>query len=425
MRREAVRRAAPLVALLAAAGCGGGGEPFRIGVIVDCEGINRPLERAETAAAALPLVGRGARVGGNPGAGGIGAARVAGRDVELVRGCTEIYELATLTREVRRLVENERVDAVVAGTGGPDQIVLRDLARRYPGVPVVLAGPGPRAATGQRPAPNVFRFAADHGQAAAGLAERAYRDLGWRRVALVAANWDAGWDGRAAFAAGFCALGGEVAANIAPDQFDPRGRDVAEVPAGVDGVAVFTTAFFGPEAFLRRLARRMRDPGERVLLGAGIADDEALLRSTRDALEGAGAVSLVDPAARRRYLRAFADAFPAVPRDVAATGAVAGFHDAVEALLAGLERARGRVERLPAELARLRVELLAGTVRLGPRRQAVLDARVVRIENGTGMRLLRTLNNVDTTLGGRLPATRASTSEPPACGPSPRLRSSR
>jgi branched-chain amino acid transport system substrate-binding protein len=419
MRRDAMRCAVLLVLLLVA-GCGRGGEPLRIGVIVDCEGINRQLGGAETAAAALPLVARGARVGGPPGAGGIGAARVAGRDVELVRGCTEIYELATFTNEVRRLVENERVDALVAGVGGPDQIILRDLARRYPGVPVVLAGPGPRAATGRRPAANLFRFSADHGQAAAGLAERAYQDLGWRRVAVVAANWDVGWDGRAAFAATFCELGGDVAANLAPDRFDPRGSEVAEIPADVDGVAVFANAFFGPEAFLRRLARTMRDPAARVLLGAGIADDEGLLRSTGDALDGAGAVSLIDPAARSRYLQAFAEAFPAVPRDVAATSAVAGYHDAMEALLSALEAAQGHRDRLPVELSQLEVHLTAGTVRLGPRRQAVLDARLVRVEDGARLRQLELVGDVDTTLGGRLPVSRASTSVPPACGPSPR-----
>ena len=70
---------------------------------------------------------------------------VSGRRVELVPGCTEVYEFSTLTTELRRLVELEHVDAIVAASGGADQIVLRDVARRYPGViflPVVHGSEG-------------------------------------------------------------------------------------------------------------------------------------------------------------------------------------------------------------------------------------------------------------------------------------------
>ena len=110
------------------------GEAFRIGVIADCVGINRPLHDAEVSGAQLPLIQRGAELRGDGAADGITPVTVAGRSVELVDGCTEVYEFSALTAEVRRLVELERVDAIVAATSGPDEIVLRDLARRYPEV---------------------------------------------------------------------------------------------------------------------------------------------------------------------------------------------------------------------------------------------------------------------------------------------------
>ena len=118
---------------------------------------------------------------------------VAGRRVELVRGCTEAFEFSTLTRELRRMTEVEHVDAVVAAGTGPDELVMRDVARGHPNVLFVPVVHGPREVTLREPTPNVLRFAADYGQGVAGLATYAYRRLGWRRAAVVLGNWDAGW----------------------------------------------------------------------------------------------------------------------------------------------------------------------------------------------------------------------------------------
>src|SRR5262245_57999804 len=218
MRRD-VRRP-PLVALLlvvcaaGAAGCSGGEEPFRIGVVADCVGINRPLHNVELSGAELPLIERGAQLRGKLAADGITPVDVAGRKVELVPGCTEVSEFSTLTTEVRRLIERDHVDAIVAGSGGADEIVLQQIARRYPQVIFLPVVHGPREVTLDDPAPNLFRVVGDHGQGAAGLATYAYRELGWRRAAVALGNWDTGWGERAAFVAEFCSLGGRVVSQL-------------------------------------------------------------------------------------------------------------------------------------------------------------------------------------------------------------------
>ena len=205
---------------------------------MDCVGIFRPFGDAELSGAQLPLIERGASraVAGRrtESAGDRG-----GPPVELVTGCTEAAEFSALTTELRRLAELEKVDAVVAGSAGAGRD--RDPRRRprAPGAVFLPAVHGPREATLRRPAANVFRFSGDHGQGVAGLATYAYRDLGWRRAAIVLPNWDAGWGSRDAFAAEFCALGGTIEQQLAVDYFDPAGRDVAVCRTDVDGVAVF------------------------------------------------------------------------------------------------------------------------------------------------------------------------------------------
>ncbi len=120
--------------VVAAAGCSGGEQPIRIGLLTDCRGIFSGYEDEMLAGAELPLLHRGARLTNGKPSGGVSEARVAGRDVELVRGCTEESEYTILVEEARRLVEVEGVDAIVGPFGESDALVVQELARRYPEV---------------------------------------------------------------------------------------------------------------------------------------------------------------------------------------------------------------------------------------------------------------------------------------------------
>jgi branched-chain amino acid transport system substrate-binding protein len=418
LRPRRLLAAATLLFVALTTACGGQ-PPLRIGVITDCAGAYRSYEDAEFSGAARRLVERGAQLRGPRATDGIGAAEVAGRRIELVRGCTESLEFSTLTSELRRLAENEDVDVIVAGTTGPDEVVMRDVARRYPHVLFVPISPGPREVTLHRPAPNLYRFFADPGQGVAGLAHHAYNALGWRRVAIVAPRWDGGWAERDAFTAEFCALGGRVTRHVVPAfLFDPRGRDVERLPRNVDGVAVLGASFFfRPNAFFKRLARRVGDPSRHIVIGAATVDDPNTLKSIAGALDGAVAGSSLDPVQRREYLGAFAEAFPGVPEPVAIAWLVTGFRDAVEAVLRGIKRSGGDERRLPAALAQLQADLLGGPVRLDGARQAVVTSRVVRIgrDGGPTLTPVRSIPDVDQSVGGLLKPTASPSDRPAPC----------
>jgi branched-chain amino acid transport system substrate-binding protein len=416
MRRSGARAVALMVAALAswAAGCGSSARPVRIGVVVDCVGINRSLREAQLAAAQLPFLERGARSRGRAVTAGISAARVAGRRVQLVDGCTEVLETSALMLEVRRLIEREHVVAVVAATSGPDEIALREVARRYPRVAFLPVVHGPREVVRHRAARNVFRFTGDYGQGVAGLGDYAYRRLGWRTAAIVLANWDAGWLSRDAFAAEFCSLGGRVVKPLELNGFDPAGADVAHVPRGVDGVAVFAPSFFVPQGFLRRLAAELPRPTRQLLVGPAVTDDPALLAATGRALAGVLGSSQVSAPEIRSYLRAYAQRFPGRPRDLALSPFVVGYRDGVEAVLGGLARAGGDPRRLLSGLARLRPVLTGGPVRLGADRQAVVRTSIVRIRP-PGTVPVSSISGVDDSLGGLLPASLSPSDAGTAC----------
>ena len=369
---------------------GGEERPLRIGVIVDCAGVYRSLEDAELSGAALPLIERGARPA-RPPRGRRAHARAGGRPaVELVprlhRGARVLdahhraapARRAGARRRRRRRRHRARRDRAARRRARS--------TRASSFVPVVH---GPREVTLHRPAPNLFRFAADHGQGVAGLGEYAYRDA---RLAAASpswlANWDAGWSGRDAFVAEFCALGGaRRRATSASDCLRPDGRRRRARPARRRRrrrVRARVLRSGGLPAPAR--AGEVGDPARQIVVGPGLIDDPALLRETRGALDGVVGSSNVDPERLRGLPARVRARLPRRARpSVAGSEQVSGYRDAVEAVLRGA-RAGRRATPLacPAQLARLQVDLLGGRVRLDANRQAVVSTSLVRIARPPG-----------------------------------------
>jgi branched-chain amino acid transport system substrate-binding protein len=398
---------------------------MRIGLLIDCRGILIGYEDQMLAGAELPLLKRGARLTNGKPSGGVSGARVAGRDVELITGCTEILELTILVEEARRLVEQEAVDAVVGPFGDADALIVQELARKHPEVIFVPAKSATQELTLRNPAANVYRFHTDGAQDVAGLGSYAYRDLGWRRAAVVGDPFSLAWQEEAGFVAEFCALGGNVTARFSTpiDLKDPK---VAHALDGADGVAalVYGGLVTGPE-FLPALARALGSPQTRIVVGTDGLENSTTLVPIPNLPAGVVGTSSIPPAnstpAMRRHRTAFTKAFPGLPPGFAEAPIVLAFHDAIEGLLRGLEAAEGDLSdgrrRLREELARVRFDLPSSPVRLDRNRQAVRNVYLKRIDYEGGkqvFRLVRVVPDVEQSFGGLL-----SKSPPPGPGSQP------
>jgi branched-chain amino acid transport system substrate-binding protein len=421
MRAELRVAGACLACALAflAAGCGGGERVFRIGVLSDCRGLLAGNNEPSLAGAEFPLLVHGARLRGAAPSDGITTARAAGRRVELVIGCSESGVYDVLVAETRRLIDVEHVDAVVGGLGAYDSLVLRELARHYPAVSFVLATSDQREATAANAAPNVYRFEPDDAQQVAGLGTYAYRQLGWRRAAIVADDYSWGWAQAEAFAGEFCALGGRIVSRLDLFPYNPKTQDPRRVPvSGVDGAAVFVTPFGGSSKFVRELARREGAPEKRLVLGPWITLDPIFRRDVGVSAEGAVAAAPFPAAATSPALEAdqarFRRLFPKSGIDYGGVP-TRGYANAVTALLSGLEKAGGNLSRLQAALASTTVGD-PDRARLDRNRQAIVDAHIVRLVSPPGggkllgLQPVRTIANVDESFGGLLPATPTSAS---------------
>src|SRR5262245_28108207 len=407
--------------IFAVVGCSGGEQPVRIGLLTDCRGLFSGYEDEALAGAELPLLQRGAQLANGEPTGGVSKAQVAGHQVEIVRGCTEESEHTVLVDEVRRLVENEHVDAVVGVIGEADSIVLREVARKYPDVVFVPTWTGAQELTLRHPAANVFRFDTDEAQDVAGLGNYAFSDLGWRRAAVVTDGTPVGWQEEAAFVAEFCANGGDVSDRlIAPT--DLSDAKVAHALEHVDGVAwlTFGGLFVSPK-LLPELAHELGSPATRIVVGAYVFENTNTLvpvASLPTCVVGAWSIPPSDATpAMSAYEEEFAQAFPGLPSSSAETPVALAFHDAMEGLLRGLEAADGDLSngrrRLREELANLRFDLPSSPVRLDENHQAVRNTYLERVTSEGGkrvLRIVRVMPNVEQTFGGLL-------SNAPAPGP--------
>jgi branched-chain amino acid transport system substrate-binding protein len=405
------------------AGCGGGEPPFRIGLLVDCVGVFRTLDTAELSGAELPLLERGARLKRtNDPTQGVTVARVAGRRVQLLPACTESLEYSTMFQEVRRLIELEHADAIVGGAFGEDGVAMRDVARLYPHVAFMVVPHGPREVTLRARPSNLFRVSADHGQLVAGLASYAYRELGWRRAAVVSDDWDSGWGSAAAFVAEFCSLGGSVVDQKRSSSLADVSADLSQLARRADGVAVLTTATFGSQvALVRHLAASLGDPARRLVLGPSVLADEETIRGI-PTLTGVVGAAVSPPtaasASARRYEESYIRAFETA-RAASRDGLTVTYRNAVEAVLQALDKAGGETARVGPELAQLRAELVGVPVRVDGHGQAVVASTIVRIGQpvDTGdrpMELLHQIANVDQSIGGLLaPGLRPASADQP------------
>jgi branched-chain amino acid transport system substrate-binding protein len=325
--RGALAAVAVFFALAQASGCADD-DPIRLAVQVDCQGTFASLADPELGGAFLPLVQRGARLVGPGLQSGVENARIAGRPLEVKVGCTETAESTFSVPQLRELLEDWKPDIVVgSGIASQDGFVVRDLAEHYPDVTFLVAVPTAQQITLSHPVPNVFRFALDNPQRAAGLGSYAYHALGWRRAAVVTGSSPDDWEEGAGFVAEFCALGGRVTRDDGGAWVVPgAGPAATRYTQTEDGVAVFS-AFSPPIAFLQALAKTPGGVAGRLVLGGWAFEEPASLRVADTSLEGAVVANTLPRGGNGgpvwdAYLKAYDKAYPELTPGSAAWGVV-------------------------------------------------------------------------------------------------------
>jgi branched-chain amino acid transport system substrate-binding protein len=376
-----------------------GSGTLKIGLLSTLEGPFAPFGEAANQGAKVALLEYGGKLDGTGPRDKVSGAKVGGKPVELV------VESSDATPDVavdatRRLVEQNKVDAMVGPLSGDEGLAIKNYAKQHTDVTFVNGSSGAQNTTLRDPAPNFFRFSTDGAQWMAGLGKYAAGKLGYKKVATVAEDYSFPYDQVGGFMTEFCGAGGKVPKKIwVPLGTKDYASFIAQIPKDVDAIYV---ALGGTDA-LNFTKQFDEFTGRKTpLLGGSITVDGAIIKGLKDRVEGtvsAGPVAVLESPEYKKYAAELKKAFP--------KSGPPGLFDLsyyvnMKSLLQGLDKVGGDVSgddaKLRAALSSLSWTTPIGPVKLDENRQAISNNYLFKVTNGES-RLLDTVENVNQTLG--------------------------
>jgi branched-chain amino acid transport system substrate-binding protein len=417
-RRPPVRLAALAVAAVLAGagggGCadenggGGGGEkgPVKIGVLTTCGGPFAVFEAQSFSGAKYALIQRaGGQAQGTGPQDGVSGAKVAGRPIRLAFGCSDATP-DKATAEARRLVENEGVDILLGPLSGDEGIAVANYAKSQPGVTFVNGTSGAQETTLRVKAPNFFRFGGDGAQWMAGTGSYAYKDLRWRKAAILGEDYSYPYTLAAGFTAEFCALGGQITKRLwAPLETTDWSSYVNQLPRDVDGV-LFLTGGSNTVAALKAYLNFGGAIKGKAMGGSSVLDPTAFAVGERLAgLVGGSPVPLGgDTPEWTGYVDGFEKVYPKVAAESLFTVL---YYNGMDAIIKALQQTDGDLsgneEDFRNALDGLKPGFPNGRVKLDDNRNSIQPAYVVEVVDSggkLGFEVKNEITNVDETFGG-------------------------
>lgn len=333
-----------------------------------------------------------------------------GKKIELITGSSDASPDSAV-RGARKLVEQDGVQILIGPLSGSEGIAVKDYAKTQPKVTFLNGSSAAQDTTLRDPAPNFFRFNTEGAQWMAGLGEYAYKEKGYRNVAVLAEDYSFPYTQVFGFLEPFCRLGGKSPADArfwVPIGNKDYSSVIAALPDDVDAIYV---ALGGADA-VNFLSQYEQAGGDKPLIGGSITVDQTVLGSkgrARDFVKGtpsAGPISDTwdDPnwqAFVAAYKKAFPDGFPSPSLFAHA------YYVNTKAALLGLDAVKGDLsdggEKYRAALSKLEFDTPTGKVHLDARRNAVADIFLTEVAEGPNGTLLnktiKVIPQVSQTLG--------------------------
>lgn len=234
-------------------------EPLRIGVLATLFGPFAVLGQDGVRGVELAVDDCGGEIGG--------------RRIELcVEGTIGAPDIAE--QKARDLLDQKHVDFIVGPLSGNEGLAVRNFARTRDDHVFLNGSSGAQELTLLDAAPNFFNFSINGVQVVAGLGTYVYKNLGYRRIVILAEDYSYPHAQIGGFMLEFCGLGGVVVDKL----WVPLGKSdysgvIPAIPRDIDGVFV---ALGGTDAisFLQQYQASGR---KRPLFGGGITTDQSVL----------------------------------------------------------------------------------------------------------------------------------------------------
>jgi branched-chain amino acid transport system substrate-binding protein len=301
---------------------------------------------------------------------------VAGKKIELVKASSDAKPDVAVNA-TRKLVEQDKVQIMVGPLSGSEGIAVKDYSKSQPGVTFINGSSGAQATTLVNPSPNFFRFNTDGAQWMVGLGEYAFKDKGYKKMALIAEDYAFPYSQVQGFMVGYCKAGGRVTHKAwVPLGAKDYSSVIAKLPDDVDALLVV----LGGADAVNFLTQYEQAGGNKPMVGGSITVDQTVLNfkgKRRESLLGtpsAGPIadSYDAPAWKKfvaDYKANFKDGFP-TPSLFAYV-----YYLNMRAALEGLEAVKGDLSdgqaKYRAALSKLVLNAPAGEIKLDENRQAI------------------------------------------------------
>jgi branched-chain amino acid transport system substrate-binding protein len=336
--------------------------------------------------------------------------KAGGKDLEIIRGSSDASPDSAL-RAAKKLVEQDKVDILIAPLSGSEGIALRDYAKTQPQITVINGCSGALETTYVTPAPNFFRFNIDGAQMHKGLGQYIYNVKHYKKIATIGEDYSFVYTQVFGLALDYCPLGGQITKRI----WVPLGtKDFSSVISSLpDDVDAIYLGLGGADA-LNFLNQYQQAGGTAKLFGGTIMIDQTILSSkgkAKEALIGTASASSFgdtsDDPKWQAFVKAYKDSWPPEKRFPSPSLCAVHYYDETAAALLALDKVDGDLsdghKKFREALATLVLDAPNGQIKLDENRQAIgttFVTEVVRDANGDLVsKVVQVVPNVDQRLG--------------------------
>jgi branched-chain amino acid transport system substrate-binding protein len=336
--------------------------------------------------------------------------KAGGKDLEIIRGSSDASPDSAL-RAAKKLVEQDKVDILIAPLSGSEGIALRDYAKTQPQITVINGCSGALETTYVTPAPNFFRFNIDGAQMHKGLGQYIYNVKHYKKIATIGEDYSFVYTQVFGLALDYCPLGGQITKRIwVPLGTKDFGSVISSLPDDVDAIYL---GLGGADA-LNFLNQYQQAGGNAKLFGGTIMIDQTILSSkgkAKEALIGTASASSFgdtsDDPKWQAFVKAYKDGWPPEKRFASPSLCAVHYYDETAAALLALDKVNGDLsdghKKFREALATLVLDAPNGQIKLDENRQAIgttFVTEVVRDSNGDLVsKVVQVVPNVDQRLG--------------------------
>jgi ABC-type branched-subunit amino acid transport system substrate-binding protein len=304
--------------------------------------------------------------------------KAAGREIELIIMPTDASPDSAL-RAARKLVEQDKVEFLVAPLSGSEGIALRDYAKSVPGVTIVNGSSGAMETTWVNPSENFFRFNMDGSQWMAGLGKYIFEKKGYKKIAVIAEDYSFPYTQVFGLSLDYCQAGGVITEKFwVPFGTKDFASTIAKLPEDVDALFL---GLGGGDA-VNFISQYLQAGGKLPMVGGSIFVDQTVLSTKGSAKRALIGVPSAGPQADtwdnprwQAWVKLYQDSFPANQRFPSPSLSGTGYYNSMNALIRAINAANGDFSnnhaKVRAALSSMVLEAPNGDIRLDSNRQAI------------------------------------------------------